>query len=133
MNCEHWRDCNVPGGGCCDAGLYGGTPSLGTCRRCLAGPGLPKQPVPQQPTLLGKAISYLKAEVSAIVSKLSDDEYQARLSQCRTCKFLSPSDKEGEIGWCKGCGCGQNSRAELTVKAKMPAATCPLKKWDGGR
>ena len=128
MNCEHWRDCKIPHGGCCDLGLYGGTPSRGVCERCLKTATV--QPtVPQQPTILGKAISYIKAEVSAVVSSISEDDYQNRLSQCKSCPLLAKSSKENELGWCKGCGCGTGNRAELTTKARMPAATGPLKKW----
>jgi hypothetical protein len=128
MNCQHWRECNIPHGGCCDLGFYGGTPSLGTCKRCLAS-DKQNQQIPQQPTILGKALSYFKAEVSAVVSSITEEQYQARLDECSKCPLLVKSTKEDELGWCKGCGCGQNSRAELKTKAKMPAATCPLKKW----
>lgn len=34
MNCRHWSDCKVRGGGCCALSLHGGRPSLGTCCRC---------------------------------------------------------------------------------------------------
>jgi hypothetical protein len=29
--CKHWQDCKKFGGGCCDLGLYGGSPSYGVC------------------------------------------------------------------------------------------------------
>jgi hypothetical protein len=34
MECKHWKDCNIIGGGCCSLGLYGGQPSLGVCNNC---------------------------------------------------------------------------------------------------
>jgi hypothetical protein len=34
MDCKHWKDCDIQGGGCCSLGLYGGQPSLGICNRC---------------------------------------------------------------------------------------------------
>jgi hypothetical protein len=84
---------------------------------------------PQRQNLLQKAVSYVKAEVSAIVSSISDGDVERRLEACRNCPQLMMSPKEGEVGWCKACGCGNGGRAELTVKTKMPAAKCPLNKW----
>lgn len=34
MSCAYWRNIGMPGGGQCLRGLYGGMPSLGTCRIC---------------------------------------------------------------------------------------------------
>jgi hypothetical protein len=30
VNCQHWRECSVRGGGCCAAGVYD-RPSIGVC------------------------------------------------------------------------------------------------------
>ena len=32
--CQHWTDSGVIGGGTCAKGLYGGSPSIGTCGQC---------------------------------------------------------------------------------------------------
>jgi hypothetical protein len=85
------------------------------------------EPQPPKQGLLSKVGSYLKAEASlAIAGPVSDELYLARLQACRGCEHrLEKSGGE----WCMKCGCGTRKRAELTVKARMPAATCPLGKW----
>lgn len=129
--CDNWSECAVKGGGCCALGLYGGKPSYGICTKAcpqrVVTLGIPEKP--EKKSIISKAISYLKAEASAIISSIPDDEKVARLDACKNCEHLQKSDKEGELGWCKACGCGQNRRAELTIKATMPAATCPKGKW----
>ena len=134
--CDNWSDCNVSGGGCCSKGLYGGKPSYGICEHAcphrVVSLGLPatrQDPEPKPKSLISKAISYLKAEASAIISSIRDDEKAARLSACKNCDRLKPSPVEGQIGWCGACGCGMGKRGELTTKAAMPAASCPLGKW----
>jgi hypothetical protein len=82
-------------------------------------------------TIFGKAISYVRAELSGVISKTPDEKYAARIDACMSCPQFQKAEEDGKIGWCKACGCSQNSRAELSVKARMPAARCPLKKWDG--
>lgn len=70
---------------------------------------------------------YAKAEASRIVrGDVPEEQYQARLKACKACSELDAGDP---VGWCKACGCGRRARAELSVKAKMPAATCPLDRW----
>ena len=81
------------------------------------------------PQSLAKATSYLKAEASQILlGKVDDTKYNARIAECRKCEHLKETE-EDEIGFCGRCGCGTNPRARLTVKARMPKATCPLSKW----
>lgn len=88
----------------------------------------PKEPEPKG--LLEKAASWAKAEVSLVWNgPLSDEQLEARLSLCRRCPKLDPGKEAGQVGWCKACGCGRNPRAELTVKGRMPKATCPLDLW----
>ena len=70
---------------------------------------------------------YVKAEVSQLVSGPVDDAtFQKRIEACQTCKHLEQAEP---IGWCGACGCGHRPRAELSIKARMPAATCPEGKW----
>ena len=83
---------------------------------------------PEPAGIVSKAASWLKAEASAIFAKLPDDQYEARIAACRQCPQLDPLP-DPQVGFCKACGCGKRARAELTVKGRMPAATCPLKKW----
>jgi hypothetical protein len=43
VDCKNWAHCNVPHGGCCTLGLFGGRPSVGTCARCdKRDPGPPR-------------------------------------------------------------------------------------------
>jgi hypothetical protein len=80
-------------------------------------------------SLWEKAKSWLKAEASVITDgKLADEHYNARIEMCRSCEHLDARPAPA-VGFCKACGCGNNARAELTVKGRMPAATCPKGKW----
>jgi len=93
----------------------------------------PKQvtevPVQPQPSNFDKAVSWAKAEFSRVAEgPLTGDALKARLDACRACDRLDAREAP-QVGFCKSCGCGQNPRAELTIKATMPAATCPINKW----
>lgn len=77
-----------------------------------------------------KALSYVKAEVSlALKGPVPKEQWIRRLETCNACENLDRSEAEGELGWCNKCGCGRAARAELTVKGRMPAATCPYHLW----
>lgn len=89
----------------------------------------PPESVGERKSFLGKVISYVKAEASLLLGSLGKDKYLDRIEKCKTCPALIPSSVPEELGWCSACGCGKSRRAELTVKARMPAATCPLKRW----
>lgn len=129
IDCPNWLDCGVPHGGCCKANRYGGHPSLGTCGVCLTIQRTEQEAAAENaPSLLEKAGSFLRATASAVLSSLPDDEVEARLAACRGCEALKPLAPP-QVGHCLACGCGESSLAELTVKARMPAATCPKKKW----
>jgi len=86
-------------------------------------------PEEKRPGLLARATSWLKAEASVVTQGALDDEaYKARIAACLGCEHLDRRD-DPRVGFCKACGCGKNPRAELTVKGRMPAATCPKGKW----
>jgi len=77
-----------------------------------------------------RAASWMRAEVSAIVGgALEGDALEARLDACRSCHRFEAAADAQQVGWCTACGCGKRARAELSVKARMPAATCPLDRW----
>jgi hypothetical protein len=92
-------------------------------------PPPPLEPKPVKQGIIAKATSWLRAEASAIVSSLPDGAYEKRVAACRACPHLDPLP-EPQVGYCKACGCGKRARSELTVKGRMPAATCPKKKWE---
>jgi len=76
---------------------------------------------------LAKAVSWVKAEASRVLEgDVPDNQYQERLKACRACPKLKAGNP---VGWCGACGCGTRRRAELSIKAKMPKASCPLSKW----
>lgn len=86
-------------------------------------------PEEKRPGLLARAASWIKAEASVVTQGALDDEaYKARIAACLGCEHLDRRD-DPRVGFCKACGCGKNPRAELTVKGRMPAATCPKGKW----
>jgi hypothetical protein len=82
---------------------------------------------PATPGPLAKAVSWVKAEASRVLEgDVPDNQYQERLKACRACPKLQAGNP---VGWCGACGCGTRRRAELSIKAKMPRASCPLSKW----
>jgi hypothetical protein len=88
----------------------------------------PPKPEPIPP-LWRRVVSYLLA-VWSLYTKgpVARSMQAARLLVCRSCEHHQQIEGRGEF--CKRCGCGTSSRAELTVKTAMPAAKCPLGKWD---
>lgn len=82
-----------------------------------------------RPGVLSQAVSWLKAEASALVAKVPEEQYEARIAACRSCPELEPLPAP-QVGHCKACGCGRRARAELTVKGRMPGAKCPKKLWE---
>ena len=82
-----------------------------------------------------RAAQYLKAEVSRIVhGPVAGDALAARLDACKACPkrkdSIAGETDPGGIGFCDACGCGGRKRAALSIKATMPAATCPQGKWE---
>lgn len=78
-----------------------------------------------------KAKSWIVAEASKVFQgPVTDKVFERRLETCNACEHLERSSVEGQLGWCKACGCGRNARAELTVKGRMPKATCPRGLWE---
>lgn len=80
---------------------------------------------------LSNAWQFVQSVLSLITKRrLSTTEYEMRLEACLGCPQL---EKGPPLGHCKACGCGKRKMAELTIKANMPGAKCPLGKWDGKR
>ena len=75
---------------------------------------------------------YLRAEVSNIEQgPVSLPVYEERKKICGECPHrMFPDGYHDPLGFCTKCGCGANPRAQLTVKLKLPATSCPLGKWD---
>lgn len=89
---------------------------------------------PSDPTTeitLANARKYVTAEMSLqLYGPVRESVFEARKAQCVGCEHRFDSDKIGDsIGFCRGCGCGVNQRARLSVKLTMPEAECPKKKW----
>lgn len=82
-----------------------------------------------RPSLVRRAVSWLRAETSRVVQgELAAEAVAERLTACRHCPKLVRHEAD-EVGYCGACGCGTNRRARLTIKAKMPGAVCPLGNW----
>jgi len=82
------------------------------------------------PSLVNRAVSWVRAESSLVTHQpLTNEEYLLRLEVCNACPHLRRADEPEKLGWCTKCGCPEWNRSELTVKARMPASTCPLSKW----
>ena len=74
----------------------------------------------------------LRAEISNIEQgPVSLPVYEERKKICGECPHrMYPEGYHDPLGFCTKCGCGANPRAQLTVKLKLPATSCPLGKWD---
>ena len=132
--CDHWSECGITSGGCCAAGHFGGSPSLGVCRQC------PHRQVngaviDAEKSKLEMAKDYARAELThATQGPASEADAAARLALCMECEHRA-TDYKGQtdpVGWCQRCGCGSNPRAVLTIKVTLAGASCPLTppKWD---
>ena len=85
------------------------------------------------PVLTPKNIyKYFRAELSNIEQgPVSLPVYEERKRICGECpKRMFPPGYSDPLGFCTECGCGANPRAQLTIKLKLPATSCPLGKWD---
>ena len=85
------------------------------------------------PTLTPKNIyRYFRAELSNIEQgPVSLPVYEERKKICGECpERMFPEGYSDPLGFCTKCGCGANPRAQLTIKLKLPATSCPLGKWD---
>ena len=125
IKCKYWEDCDILNGGCCTVGEYD-RPSFGVCLTvCTRNTSEERQ---EEIGLLEKAKQYIKAEASlALEGEVDEGVYNHRIETCKSCEHLKQTSDA--VGHCKRCGCGYHKRAGLTVKGKMPKATCPLNKW----
>tara|TARA_R100000995_G_C3480450_1_gene123573 strand:+ start:1428 stop:1826 length:399 start_codon:yes stop_codon:yes gene_type:complete len=83
----------------------------------------------EKPKSIGSKIKdYAKAEASLFLEgEVDKNIYKSRIKICKECKyFIKTTDS---IGHCNKCGCGKRKRAGLSIKCKMPKATCPVNKW----
>ena len=74
---------------------------------------------------------YIKAELSKIEQgPVSLPIYEERKKICGECPHRKYVEGyKDPLGFCTKCGCGANPRAQLTIKLKLPATSCPLEKW----
>lgn len=122
IECDHWRACGVPHGGCCEINRFGGRPSLGTCRKCLR----QSPQTVEARGVLAQATGWLRAEASGLIAECPPEIVEQRISECRSCQYLIAGNP---VGHCKRCGCGTRAAAELSRKARLPAAACPIGRW----
>ncbi len=78
-----------------------------------------------------RVLSYFRAELSNIEQgPVSLPIYEKRKKICGECPHRQYVEGYHDpLGFCTKCGCGANPRAQLTVKLKLPATSCPLGKW----
>ena len=79
-----------------------------------------------------KIYSYLRAEYSNIEQgPVPIEVYEERKKICGECPHRKQvKGYDDPLGFCTKCGCGSNPRAQLTVKLRLPATSCPIDKWD---
>jgi len=128
VDCDHWRDCKIDGGGCCAENRFS-KPSFGVCNTLckfkISNGEL------KNPNGIGQ---YLTVELKAISQgPASQADAAARLAICMACEHRATEYKgqTDTIGWCQRCSCGSNARAKLSVKVTLAGASCPLApaKW----
>ena len=101
---------------------------------------LPKKLVPTKPNFISGKLtrnvtknirSYVRAEISNIEQgPVSLPIFEERKRICGECPHKKQvKGYKDPLGFCTKCGCGANPRAQLTVKLKLPATSCPLDKW----
>ena len=151
VDCDHWRDCKIDGGGCCAENRFS-KPSTGVCNtlcKFRISNGELKNPngIGQYLTKLelsriaaiaetkASALKYAAAELThATQGPASEADAAARLAICMACEHRAVEYKgmkdENGVGWCTRCGCGSSPRALLwPVKLKMASVECPLGKF----
>ena len=101
---------------------------VNACASCAHRSPRPAPPPP--PSIPTRAMTWARAEASLATSgPLDAATVTARLEACNACPNLNRV-ANAPLGFCRVCGCGSNARAELTVKATMPAAKCPIGLWE---
>lgn len=123
VSCDNYivdgRNCR----GACSVGMVAGTDTCETCEKWTE---------PKSLGLMEQVRSIATAMTSRALQKEATPEVQAgRLNMCRVCPHLDPSAVEGEVGYCKACGCPKGKYSELTFKARILVSTCPKTIWDG--
>jgi len=132
VECEHWHDCGVYGGGCCKLKKYGGRPSEGTCHiLCLQDRWAPPVALSQNfqpqkfPPLIQEAQNLagcVGRTAKALVTRkkvLAPPEIRAeRIAICEECEYFA-KDKVR----CYKCGC------KLLAKVALATEKCPADKW----
>lgn len=114
IDCDHWSECKVLGGGCCAAGHYGGRPSLGVCGQCPH-----KTTGGQLVPVVHKGIAHYAAgavKAAKAMTLPETDLSKGRLEICGGCDQWTGTT-------CKKCGCFTK------LKVKIPEEKCPLGKW----
>lgn len=111
INCQHWSDCGVTGGGCCGKGLFRGKPSFGVCRKACE----QRQPIPdykenttpthQSNTIENPIVHGIIGITKAITGTggASDEVVAQRQKICQDCpKAIITA---GVLRRCSLCGC----------------------------
>lgn len=86
---------------------------------------------PKAQVTVANAAKYVTAEMSLqLYGPVPDVIFEERKAQCMSCSSRKVSTTlHDDIGFCSSCGCGVNERSRLTVKLRMPKATCPINRW----
>jgi len=115
INCRHWSDCGLSGGGCCALSLYGGRPSRGICQHaCQSRSG----------TLTAQNIIHGITGITKAATgqdRASQQTIIQRTQMCRDCPHAQIT--AGVFGRCKLCGCA------TWAKVRNASERCPAGKW----
>jgi hypothetical protein len=127
IDCNHWKSCKNPQGGCCALGKYGGRISFGVCVLACAeyrgkktADDLLKMPplVEQAKNATKAAANVGKAVIKGEKVIASKKVQTVRKKICNSCDQL---DKKS--GRCYQCGC------QYQFKLATATESCPLEKW----
>lgn len=114
MDCKHWTDCGVMGGGCCALGAFGGKPSLGICRQCG---GNPVQVTVSAPSHIAPESSEWPWWAKALKKRAQAGEKGIGDTLAR--KFGSTGEAFKKVMECIGIQCGCQQRQEW-LNARYP-------------
>lgn len=141
VKCKLWRPVKKGEECCCGCvgkciGNVNPNPTIESCNMCPANTTKENYALVDgfdystiKTRLFEKIIMYWKAESSLIIEgSVSNRIFQQRMDTCKSCEHLV--ETSDEVGHCGVCGCGiKSKRAGLTIKGKMPKATCAKNKW----
>lgn len=128
VECRHWSECGLVGGGCCAKGFHQGSPTIGQCAfGCPEGEGPwrgalqaalgpksigsehPSSPASGAPLTMPRPFPSARQVASFLTAlatcpRVSRRVELLRLAICARCEYLRRAS-DSRLDWCGLCGC----------------------------